>query len=136
MTMLSKMNQVRKNQKGFTLVEVIVVAVIVAVLALVAIMLYQGYTKDARKNTAENLAASAAGYLQAERNRGTAITVETVTGPNTITIDTAGTGVTPTVFTVPRNATVAITGTSANGGTVSATVGTAPNQGVSSSYNW
>ena len=57
-----------KKNKGFTLVEVIVVAVIVAVLALVAIQLYQGYVKESRKNTAENLAASAASYLQAGVN--------------------------------------------------------------------
>ncbi len=56
------------NNKGFTLVEVIVVAVIVAVLALVAIQLYTGYVNSARKNTAENLAASAAGYLQSVYN--------------------------------------------------------------------
>jgi prepilin-type N-terminal cleavage/methylation domain-containing protein len=57
-------NKTRKNEKGFTLVEVIVVAVIVAVLALVGIQLYQGYAVEARRNTAENLAASAASYLQ------------------------------------------------------------------------
>ena len=52
------------NNRGFTLVEVIVVAVIVAVLALVGIQLYQGYVTESRRNTAENLAASAAGFLQ------------------------------------------------------------------------
>jgi prepilin-type N-terminal cleavage/methylation domain-containing protein len=54
----------QRKQKGFTLVEVIVVAVIVAVLALVGIQLYQGYATEARRNTAENLAASAAAFLQ------------------------------------------------------------------------
>ena len=50
-----------KNQKGFTLVEVIVVAVIVAVLAAVAIPLYNGYIHDSRVNVANNTAASVAG---------------------------------------------------------------------------
>ncbi len=54
----------KNNRKGFTLVEVIVVAVIVAVLALVGIQLYQGYVVESQRNTAENLAASAAGFLQ------------------------------------------------------------------------
>ncbi len=52
----------RKNrkQKGFTLVEVIVVAVIVAVLAAVAIPLYNGYIRDSRNNVCQNTAASIA----------------------------------------------------------------------------
>lgn len=120
-----------KNRKGFTLVEVIVVAVIVAVLALVSILLYQGYVQDARTNTAENLAASAAGYLQAERNRGSTITAGTFAGPATINV-TAAAGVTATTFTVPRNATVTVTGTTAAGGTVQASIGS----GTSSVYNW
>lgn len=65
------------NNKGFTLVEVIVVAVIVAVLALVAIQLYQGYVKEARRNTAENLAASAASHIQSCMNSNPDLTVAT-----------------------------------------------------------
>ena len=45
---------------GFTLVEVIVAAVIVAILAAVAIPLYSGYIRDSRMKTAENIAASVA----------------------------------------------------------------------------
>lgn len=60
--------KILKNNKGFTLVEVIVVAVIVAVLSLVGIQLYQGYVQDSRNNTAENLAASAATFLQTAEN--------------------------------------------------------------------
>lgn len=122
----------RKN-KGFTLVEVIVVAVIVAVLALVAIQLYQGYVKDARTNTAENLAASAAGYLQTERNRGCTIAPQSVTGPGQIAVTTPDSSVTATTFNVPKNAVVTFTGTHATGGTVTATVGTVPSTGT---YNW
>jgi len=54
----------RKDQKGFTLVEVIVVAVIVAILAAVAIPLYMGYIRDSRINVGNNVAgtiSSAAG---------------------------------------------------------------------------
>ena len=49
-----------KNQKGFTLVEAVVVAVIVAVLAIVAGLLYRGYIIDARIATVQNLAETAA----------------------------------------------------------------------------
>jgi prepilin-type N-terminal cleavage/methylation domain-containing protein len=49
------MTKLLKNNKGFTLVEVIVVAVIVLILAAVAIPLYQGYMLDSRQATAENI---------------------------------------------------------------------------------
>ena len=54
-------------KKGFTLIEVMVVAVIVAVLAAVAIPAYNGYITDAKtsvaENTASTIAASAAAYM-------------------------------------------------------------------------
>jgi prepilin-type N-terminal cleavage/methylation domain-containing protein len=65
----------KMNNKGFTLVEVIVVAVIVAILALVGIQLYRGYVQDARQGTVENLTASAATFLQSEYNSGADTTV-------------------------------------------------------------
>ncbi|MBN1971021.1 MAG: prepilin-type N-terminal cleavage/methylation domain-containing protein [Candidatus Delongbacteria bacterium] len=53
-------------KKGFTLIEVMVVAVIVAVLAAVAIPAYNSYIVDAKvnvaKNTAATVAASAGAY--------------------------------------------------------------------------
>lgn len=49
-----------KDQKGFTLVEVIVVAVIVAVLAAVAIPLYMGYIRDSRINVGNNVGGTLA----------------------------------------------------------------------------
>ena len=52
------MNKSQKN--GFTLVEVIVVAVIVLILSAVAIPMYNGYVRGARQDTVDNLAETAA----------------------------------------------------------------------------
>lgn len=59
-----------KAQKGFTLVEVIVVAVIVAILAGVSIPLYLGYINNSRENAAANAAGSAASFAAACVNGG------------------------------------------------------------------
>jgi prepilin-type N-terminal cleavage/methylation domain-containing protein len=56
----TKANGNRKWTRGFTLVEIIVVAVIVLILAVVAIPMYNGYVKDAKLTTAENLAETTA----------------------------------------------------------------------------
>ena len=106
----------KNNNKGFTLVEVIVVAVIVAVLALVAIQLYNGYVTESRLNTAQNLGASAASFLQSALNSDPAFIKPVgagVTGTLTANLP-SGESVT---FTVPANATLDITAT-----TVTATV--------------
>ncbi len=63
-----------KNQKGFTLVEVIVVAVIVLILAAVAIPLYNGYIKDSRQNVANNTAGSVASAFAAAKQADLDIT--------------------------------------------------------------
>jgi prepilin-type N-terminal cleavage/methylation domain-containing protein len=53
---------------GFTLVEVIVTAVIIAIIALVSIQLYRGFVREAKRNQVENVAASAADFLQTAFN--------------------------------------------------------------------
>lgn len=63
-----------KNQKGFTLVEVIVVAVIVAALAGVAIPMYAGYVNSSRSNAAANAAGSVASYMGACINQRETVT--------------------------------------------------------------
>lgn len=68
--MLKKLRN-KKNEKGFTLVEVIVVAVIVAILAAVAVPLYQGYVDSSRQNVVQNTAGSLASFCAASRNSGT-----------------------------------------------------------------
>ena len=59
-----------KNQKGFTLVEVIVVAVIVAVLAAVAIPLYMGYIRDSRIDVGNNVGGTLASAAGATTQQG------------------------------------------------------------------
>jgi prepilin-type N-terminal cleavage/methylation domain-containing protein len=48
-----------KNQKGITLVEIIVVAVIVGILSSVGIPIYAGYIRDQRQSTVDNFAETA-----------------------------------------------------------------------------
>lgn len=48
------------KNRGFTLVEVIVVAVIVAVIAATATLLYSGYIEQAKKDTVDEMAKVAA----------------------------------------------------------------------------
>jgi type IV pilus assembly protein PilA len=64
------MQALNRKQQGFTLVEVIVVAVIVAILAGVSVPLYLGYINNSRTNQATNAAGSAASFVNACRNGG------------------------------------------------------------------
>ena len=51
--------KLHKNKKGFTIVEVIVVAVIIAVLSAMAIPIYSGYINDSQQDAVDNLATTA-----------------------------------------------------------------------------
>ena len=76
-------------KKGFTLIEVMVVAVIVAILAAVAIPAYNNYVTRAANNVAMNVAGTVAaglGTLAAEN--ATYTSTGDVTGPNTATLGT------------------------------------------------
>src|SRR3989454_7470004 len=48
-----EMENMRRSQKGFTLMELMVVIVIVAILAAVAVPLYINYVKDAQRTEAK-----------------------------------------------------------------------------------
>jgi prepilin-type N-terminal cleavage/methylation domain-containing protein len=114
------MRNQKKINKGFTLVEVIVVAVIVAILAAVAIPIYQSYLADSRNNSAQNAGGAVASFAGACRatNSGNAViaTAPTATavGSMTCSSNTAST-------VLPANITIAVTGSGAAGGTIVAT---------------
>ena len=56
---------IQRSQKGFTLVETIVTAVIVAILAATGVTLYNGYVTQARQESVTNLAQTAAAAANA-----------------------------------------------------------------------
>jgi prepilin-type N-terminal cleavage/methylation domain-containing protein len=97
------MQKYLRNNKGFTLVEVIVVAVIVLILAAVAIPLYNGYIQDARVASVENAAGAVASAMGAAVQTGQ--------------IGTGGVTWTPTGVTGLTNAAVPLTITAAGGRT-------------------
>jgi prepilin-type N-terminal cleavage/methylation domain-containing protein len=120
----------KNNRKGFTLVEVIVVAVIVAVLALVGIQLYQGYVTESNRNMAENLAGSAAQFLMTIENTNGATSADALgdlAPGGRWSVPLAG-GNNVAVFGCPATATISITPP-----TVSATVNNISSTGT---YNY
>jgi prepilin-type N-terminal cleavage/methylation domain-containing protein len=125
----------KRNKKGFTLVEVIVVAVIVAVLAAVAIPLYLGYVQRARIQAAENAAGGLASFLAAVRNSENAANYTLVNSlaAGASTSFNPGAGVPNVSYSAPKGITLAITGSVSAGGTVQAT--TIDNK-TSQNYNW
>ncbi|MBN2037000.1 MAG: prepilin-type N-terminal cleavage/methylation domain-containing protein [Chitinispirillaceae bacterium] len=115
----------KKKDKGFTLVEVIVVAVIVAVLAAVAIPLYIGYIRDSNISACNNAAGSAASFLAAARNAEAASGFPAAqawnAGAQWSTNLPSGQVVT---YVVPEGMIITTTGTQAAGGTVTCRRGT------------
>jgi len=91
------MKQILAKKTAFTLIEVVVTAVIIAVLAIAATVMYGGYINETRKNTVSNLAEAAAASANAYTRK---------TGTNLASTDSAQLHLffpDPTRFTVTIN---------------------------------
>lgn len=104
------MQKLLKNNKGFTLVEVIVVAVIVLVLAAVAIPLYTSYVRDSRIAAASNIAGSIATTLgTVVSQNGVYPQLNAVGGPYVTSIAISAGGIGETAgYAIPANFTAAV----------------------------
>lgn len=122
-----------KGQSGFTLVEVIVVAIIVAALAAVAIPLYNNYVSSSRNNSAANAAGSVASFMGACLSQTGAVTPAAAAaaggfdGPLTLTC-TFGTPAVTTTISVPTGIHIIISSIAASPGQVTGTAGGGANQ--------
>ena len=80
-----------KLQKGFTLIELMIVVAIIGILAAIAIPAYQDYTIRAQVSEGMNLAAAAkAAVAETFLNRGTAPANRTAAGMSPNGTDTSG----------------------------------------------
>ena len=80
-----------KLQKGFTLIELMIVVAIIGILAAIAIPAYQDYTIRAQVSEGMNLAAAAkAAVSEYFINRGQAPTTRLVAGMSATDTDTSG----------------------------------------------
>jgi len=101
--------KIQREEKGFTLVEVIVVAVIVAILASVAIPLYLGYVRESRINECENAASSVATFCGACANiTGTLSPTGNITPGATITCTNPANPANSTTMVTPARITINI----------------------------
>ena len=107
-----------RKEKGFTLVEVIVVAVIVAVLAAVAIPLYMGYIKDSRIDVGNNVGGTISGACGASTQQkvdftameGDHVSPDAPAAPVSVTFSSVSLPVTNNTIIIPNGYTATITG--------------------------
>jgi MSHA pilin protein MshA len=104
----------RKQQQGFTLVELVVVIVVLGILAAIAIPRYANYTREARIASLNGLAGalrSAVGLVQARYvAAGTGTSPVTLADGSTVVVSTGAAGGIPTVAVAGIEAAVNQTG--------------------------
>jgi type IV pilus assembly protein PilA len=124
-----------KLQKGFTLIELMIVVAIIGILAAIAIPAYQDYTIRAQVTEGMNLAAAAkAAVAETFLNRGLAPSNRTVAGMSANDTDTVGKYVTGVQVT---NGTITITyGNEANAAITGATLNLVPYISNDNSVSW
>jgi type IV pilus assembly protein PilA len=124
-----------KLQKGFTLIELMIVVAIIGILAAIAIPAYQDYTIRAQVTEGMNLAAAAkAAVAETFLNRGKAPLDRTAAGMSANATDTVGKYVTGVLVT---NGTITITyGNEANAAITGATLNLVPYISADNSVSW
>jgi type IV pilus assembly protein PilA len=124
-----------KLQKGFTLIELMIVVAIIGILAAIAIPAYQDYTIRAQVSEGMNLAAAAkAAVAETFLNRGTAPGNRRVAGMSDTATDTRGKYVQSVDV---NNGVITITyGHEANTAIANATLGITPYVTADNSVAW
>ena len=124
-----------KLQKGFTLIELMIVVAIIGILAAIAIPAYQDYTIRAQVSEGMNLAAAAkAAVAETFLNRGKAPADRTAAGMSANATDTTGKYVTGINVV---NGTITISyGNEANAAINAATLNLVPYISVDNSVSW
>jgi type IV pilus assembly protein PilE len=102
----------RRNAKGFTLMELMVVIVIVAILAAVAVPLYINYVKDAQRSEAKGAIGAVITAEQTYFQAGTTIPPTYTDVMTDLNVDLSD---------VSHNWTIAVSNASGSGFTVTAT---------------
>jgi type IV pilus assembly protein PilA len=123
-------------QKGFTLIELMIVVAIIGILAAIAIPAYQDYTIRAQVSEGMNLAAAAkAAVSETFLNRGVAPANRTAAGMSANAVDTRGKYVSSVTVT-GGVITVQYGGTEVNAAIANATLGLTPYVTADNSVAW